>query len=283
TLKGKLHVSVPRNIPAGRYLLTAYAIGKNGIYSKKYTKWVRFEPPVDSVDLKITPSRAPAVAGSYYKIDLFPYAGQNPVEREPLSVKIDEGFIVRAGNSLLIPYMGADKVSIVVSYESTDLTIPLTFSGNAWVEVVSVYGNDGKFLGVVENTGEPLTISYEGYEAIVYVSQPEKPVSFKTIQVKKTLEGFLRGKKVLISAPEYRDSFERISQVLKEYGCDVKVVIVQNKRDEINFLRKASGADFIFLIGLKMDVKAKYDVFTLPAEADPNKVVELLKKAGGFE
>lgn len=278
----RLFISVPENISPGKYFLTAYAIGKNGVYSKKYTKWIQFNPPVDSVKIEIFPDRAPAIAGSYYKIDLIPYARRHCVDKEPLSVKVSDGFITKSGNSLIIPYMGIDEVCITVSYEATELTVPLLFSGDTWVEVVSIYSDDGTFLGIIENTGEPVTISYDGYERVIYNQTPVKPVSFKSIRVNRTLEGFLKGKKIIIAASERKESFEKIAQILQNYGCDAEIVIVQSKRDEINLMRRASSVDFIFLISLNINLKPRYETFFLSDEKELDRAIELLKKAGGI-
>lgn len=107
-------------------------------------------------------------------------------------------------------------------------------------------------------------------------------MSFKSIRVNRTLEGFLKGKKIIIAASQQKESFEKIAQILQNYGCDAEIVIVQSKRDEINLMRRASSVDFIFLISLNINLKPRYETFFLSDEKELDRAIELLKKAGGI-
>lgn len=280
---GYLVVDVPENLAPGKYVLTAYAIGKNGIYSKKYTKTVSFEPPVDRVEVKVLPQCAPAVAGSYYRIDFTSYAKQHRVEREPVFVSLDHGFFAKEKSRVIVPYMGKDEVLLTLTFEATSITIPLIFSGDRYVEILEVYGSDGVALGTIENFGEPVKISFSGYEEITYEAPVTRPVSFKVLRVNKTFEGFLKGKKILLAAPQESEGLKKVAEVLRNYGAEAEVLVIQSKRDELNLAKKATSADFVFLKALNLRVKATQETFVLTSDDELSEVLGLLKKAGGFE
>jgi len=273
-----LLVSVPENIKPGTYLLTMYAINQSGIYSKKYTKEINFVPPVDNVEIKVLPSSAPAIVGSYYMIEISPYSRNHPVPFNASLVEIDDGFVVLENNILIVPYMGINSTNVRIKLEDNEITIPINFSGDKKVEVVKVYNKKGEFLGYFENIGDPITLTLPGYEEIVYNSVPSKAVSFKSVILQRNFKDFLRGKRILIVCKQNNENLNKAASVLKEYGCDVETVIVQSKRDEINVSKNSSSFDFVFLKELNIVVKPKIASYEISTDNEVDEIIDFLQK-----
>lgn len=273
-----IFVSIPENVKPGKYSLIIYAIDQNGIYSRKYTKEINFVPPVDDVKVTVLPTKAPAVPGSYYVVEVYPYSKGHAISFNPISIEIDGGFIIKENDKLIVPFMGDGNVNVKIIFESTVTTIPLDFSGDKYVEVLKLYNKKGEFLGVLENTGVPLTIRFPEYEEITYISVPSKPVSFKNITLQRDFRAFLTGKKILLVSIGVNENLNMVASALKEYGCDVEIAIIQNKRDEINISKNSSNFDFVFLKDTSILVRPKIASCKLSTNDELYEIIDFLQK-----
>ncbi|ACR80677.1 MULTISPECIES: N-acetylmuramoyl-L-alanine amidase [Kosmotoga] len=207
---------VPENIAPGRYELVVYAVSKEGIRSKMYRKSIIYSPRASEIWVRVLPTVAPAVVGSYFRVEYAVYAGKHRLESIPKIISSNDFISVRNGY-IFVPYMGKDKVTLTLSSGSITKELTVTFSGKQNVEVIQVYSEDGKLLDLIQSSGKVI-IEKPGYEPLEYIPQLKDPVNFATVTLKRTKYGVLNDQYVGIA---YSEEFE---QVAKDFAQKVEML-----------------------------------------------------------
>ena len=275
----RIIIEVPKNIKPDEYDLFVYGKSKEGVYTFPLRKEVLYQPEANKVKVEILPKKAPKLAGSFYQITYKLFHYDVSLSYTP-RVKVEGSVAAVYGDKVIIPYMGKDDVTVVITSGKAQKKISLKFEGQRPVMGLILKDENGKIVKVLDYRGGEKKIEIQGFKPIIVNEKLKEPVSFKEIVLKKTLSGIFAGKTVAIAYEEETEFVKSLKEKLLSLGATVIEKQVKNMRDNFKAARLFnSKADVVVIFG-KMERLEKFlkVPYVQVKEENIDDVIEILSK-----